>query len=126
EGGAPARLPFGYALYLRRIIRGVEARTFETSDQAFSRLRNEFLGYLRGHAQRFRALDIDVVTDMMIGDAADSIITYARQVGVDLIATATHARSGVAHLLHPSVAEKVVRSGVSPVLLVRSENSFND
>jgi nucleotide-binding universal stress UspA family protein len=32
---------------------------------------------------------------------------------------ATHARSGLAHLIVGSVAERVIRSGVAPVLVVR-------
>lgn len=49
------------------------------------------------------------------------IIRYARKHDIDLIVMATHGRSGVAHLLIGSVAEKVVRKAPCPVLTVRSK-----
>ncbi len=50
---------------------------------------------------------------------AEEIVKYARDEGVDLIVIGTHGRSGVAHLLMGSVAEKVVRTAPCPVLTVR-------
>ncbi|MEZ5317694.1 MAG: universal stress protein [Vicinamibacterales bacterium] len=50
---------------------------------------------------------------------AAAIATYARENGVDLIVMATHGRTGMAHALMGSVAEKVVRSAPCPVLTVR-------
>jgi nucleotide-binding universal stress UspA family protein len=49
------------------------------------------------------------------------IIQYAKEHDVDLIVIATHGRSGLAHLLLGSVAEKVVRKAPCPVLTVRPE-----
>ena len=54
-------------------------------------------------------------------DPADEIAAFARSEGVDLIALATHGRSGVARLLMSSVANKLLNSGVAPLLLVRPE-----
>jgi nucleotide-binding universal stress UspA family protein len=50
---------------------------------------------------------------------ADAILDYARENGVDLIVMGTHGRSGVAHLFMGSVAERVVRMALCPVLTVR-------
>jgi nucleotide-binding universal stress UspA family protein len=50
---------------------------------------------------------------------AVSIVTYAKETGVDLIVMGTHGRSGFAHVLIGSVAEKVVRLAPCPVLTVR-------
>jgi nucleotide-binding universal stress UspA family protein len=47
------------------------------------------------------------------------ILREAQVPGVDLIALETHGRHGVSRLLLGSVADKVVRSGVRPVLLHR-------
>jgi nucleotide-binding universal stress UspA family protein len=54
------------------------------------------------------------------GDIAGEIITYGEQKGFDLIAMATHGRSGVDRFIMGSIAEKVVRSTVKPVLLIRA------
>lgn len=53
-----------------------------------------------------------------IGGAADEIIRYAGDREIDLIVMGTHGRGGVSHLLMGSVAEKVIRSGACPVLVV--------
>lgn len=52
-------------------------------------------------------------------NAADGIIQYAEKEQCDLIVMPTHGRSGLAHLLIGSVAEKVVRHANCPVLTLR-------
>ena len=54
------------------------------------------------------------------GDPARTIVELAEQEGYDLVAMGTHGRSGFAHLLLGSVAEKVVRRSPRPVLTVRT------
>lgn len=55
------------------------------------------------------------------GDPARVIVKVAREEGVDLIIMATHGRTGFAHVLLGSVAEKVVRHSSIPVLTVKPE-----
>jgi nucleotide-binding universal stress UspA family protein len=53
------------------------------------------------------------------------IVAYAREHEIDLIIMGTHGRTGLAHLLLGSVAEKVVRRAPCPVLTVRDpEHEF--
>jgi nucleotide-binding universal stress UspA family protein len=54
------------------------------------------------------------------GDVAAQIIAYAEQDDMDLIAMATHGRSGIGRFVMGSIAEKVVRHTSKPVLLVRA------
>jgi nucleotide-binding universal stress UspA family protein len=54
------------------------------------------------------------------GDAATEILAAAKEHPTQLIVMGTHGRSGLAHLLLGSVAEKVVRQSPVPVLTVRS------
>ena len=49
---------------------------------------------------------------------APAITQYAKDEGIDLIVMGTSGRSGVAHLLLGSVAERVVRTAPCPVLTV--------
>lgn len=56
---------------------------------------------------------------ILSANAADGICNYAEKEGVDLIVLSTHGRTGLAHLLIGSVAEKVVRHAPCPVLTVR-------
>jgi universal stress protein A len=54
------------------------------------------------------------------GDPARTIVEIAEEGDYDLVAMGTHGRSGFAHLLLGSVAEKVVRRSPKPVLTVRT------
>lgn len=54
-------------------------------------------------------------------DVAAAIAEEAVSGGADLIVMSTHGRTGVAHLLMGSVAERVLRRTKLPVLLTRGE-----
>jgi nucleotide-binding universal stress UspA family protein len=61
--------------------------------------------------------DVSVVT--VEGMVADGIIDYARANSADLIAMATHGRSGIGRWVFGSVTDKVLHAGDTPVLVVR-------
>ena len=88
----------------------------EATDKAF-RDAEEFLearaDAVRGHVLAARVL---VVGD---ADPAATIADVARTERVDLIAMATHGRSGVVRWLLGSVADTVLRSTQCPLLLIR-------
>ena len=56
---------------------------------------------------------------MKRGSPAHVIVETAKRSGVDLIVMGTHGRTGLAHVLIGSVAERVVRTARCPVLTVR-------
>ncbi|MBI4264364.1 MAG: universal stress protein [Acidobacteria bacterium] len=58
-------------------------------------------------------------TEVVFGPSARMIVDYAADNGFDLIVMGTHGRSGVAHLLMGSVAERVIRTAPCPVVTVR-------
>ena len=58
--------------------------------------------------------------EVVFGRGADTIVEYAADRGIDLIVMGTHGRTGVAHLLLGSVAERVVRTAHCAVLTVRT------
>ena len=60
-------------------------------------------------------------SEVVRGHPAEEIMTYAEQNDVNLIAMATHGRSGISRWLMGSVASKVLSASGSPVLLVRPE-----
>lgn len=57
--------------------------------------------------------------EVRVGVDFREIIDYATKHDIDLIAMATHGRSGLAHVLLGSVAEKVVRKAPCPVLTIK-------
>jgi nucleotide-binding universal stress UspA family protein len=66
-----------------------------------------------------RVGDGTVRTAIREGRPADRIVTYAREVGADVVATGTRGRHGEGRFILGSVAEEVVRMAPMPVLTVR-------
>ena len=54
-----------------------------------------------------------------VGDPTSEILRAEKELGVDLVVMATHGRKGVWRVALGSVAEKVVRSSICPVLTTR-------
>ncbi len=63
---------------------------------------------------------ITLELEVRMGRPADEIIKYAEEENVDAIIIATHGRTGLAHIVFGSVAEKVVRRAKCPVLTIRT------
>ena len=78
----------------------------------------EARAYLESIAQGLREKGLDVECDVLIGHPATSLIDLALKEPRDLVALATHARSGIKRWAIGSVAEALVRGTGDPVLLV--------
>jgi nucleotide-binding universal stress UspA family protein len=90
-------------------------------DSVLEGQQREARGYLEGVAVRLRARSGVVQTRAAVGQQpAVAILEEARALGADLIALETHGRGGLARLLLGSVADKVLRGALSPVLVHRS------
>lgn len=59
------------------------------------------------------------ITARLMEDQLGGILGAQKESGADVIVMATHARTGMAHLLRGSVTEKVVRESPCPVFSVR-------
>jgi nucleotide-binding universal stress UspA family protein len=57
--------------------------------------------------------------EVRVGVDFHEIVEYARSRQIDLIVMATHGRTGLAHALVGSVAEKVVRKAPCPVMTIK-------
>jgi len=64
------------------------------------------------------ASNVTLVATVRMGHVAQTIVDYAADVQADLIVMGTHGRTGVAHFIIGSVAERVVRVAPCPVLTV--------
>jgi len=62
---------------------------------------------------------VQVETEVLFGHGARTIAEYAAERAIDLIVIGTHGRTGLAHVLLGSVAERLVRTAPCPVLTVR-------
>lgn len=91
----------------------------ESKDQAVARRENELLEYLDDVGKPLLKTGCSVHAAVHFGNPAAEIVRFAKKERIDLIAMATHGRSGLSETLHGSVTAEVVRSGVAPVLVVR-------
>jgi nucleotide-binding universal stress UspA family protein len=58
-----------------------------------------------------------------VGIPVEEILRVAKEREIDLIVICTHGRSGLSHVFMGSVAEKVVRKSLCPVLSVRGQST---
>ncbi len=66
--------------------------------------------------------ELTIHTELRNGPPFVEILRCAREGEYDMIIIGTHGRSGLAHVLLGSVAEKVVRKASCPVLTVRPDD----
>jgi nucleotide-binding universal stress UspA family protein len=78
--------------------------------------------YLNNLALEFKELKIRTKCVTLEGLAGESIVKYAKENGIYLIAMATHGRSGLGRVILGSVADFVLRESGLPVLMVRPQN----
>jgi nucleotide-binding universal stress UspA family protein len=62
-----------------------------------------------------------VTAEKAVGEPAAEILEAARDARTDLIVMGTHGRTGLEHALMGSIAERVVRRALCPVLTVRPQ-----
>lgn len=82
-----------------------------TSLDELERLRDKHFGGVK---------DVEV-TARQSSSPADAICEEAKAANADLVVISTHGRTGLAHMLIGSVAERVVRHAPCPVLTLRSK-----
>jgi nucleotide-binding universal stress UspA family protein len=80
---------------------------------------HDMRAYLDGVANALRASGLTVQTDAAVGPTASVIDGAAQRRHVDLIAMATHGRSGIARLTLGSVAAATLQRSSIPLFLVR-------
>ena len=77
--------------------------------------------YLSEVARRLKEQGLRATTATMMGSVAESIVDYAKANSVDLVAMCTHGRTGLVRWTLGSVADRVLRAGSTPILLVRAQ-----
>ena len=77
-------------------------------------------------AARCAARGVMATRTLSIGRPASLIVQRAVACGTDMIVMGTHGRTGLAHLMLGSVAERVLRVAPCPVLTVRDTSRVAD
>jgi nucleotide-binding universal stress UspA family protein len=94
----------------------VDGHVVRYVDQEVARIRDRARVYLMGAAA---TLGVAAEVRVRFGDPVEEIIREAGTGEVELIAMATHRRTGLKRLLERSVADRVKRATRVPLLLVR-------
>lgn len=92
-------------------------------DQVIERFRDYSSRYLEGTARPFRAQGISTEVEVLLGRVADQITRCAQDKKADLIAMATHGRTGFARLRYGSVANELTQRVEAPLLLMRPRDT---
>jgi nucleotide-binding universal stress UspA family protein len=82
--------------------------------------------YLEGISARLKQREVVTKPEIIFGTAAEAIINFADQTNASLVAMTTHGRSGVSRWALGSVAERVLRAGNTPLLLVRTPGAVTE
>lgn len=127
----PAQLlakQYGAEIILMRITPSVESRIEFTPDLQIEnyglreqeRLVEEAGQALERWCEDLKIHGIRAHPVMGIGDAAEKIVDYVTEHGVDLVVMSTHGRTGLARWAYGSVARKVLDAVPCSVFLVRA------
>lgn len=79
--------------------------------------------YLAARQGEFREKGIEAKAQVAHGPIVEEIINTAERENVDLIAMASHGRTGLARVFYGSVAAGVLHRVDRPLLLIRSQDS---
>ena len=79
--------------------------------------------YLGGLAGEFRERQIEAETRTSYGSVVQSILDTAERYGADLIALASHGRTGLSQVFYGSVAAGVLHHADRPLLIIRSRDN---
>jgi nucleotide-binding universal stress UspA family protein len=100
-------------------VRATAAGVAIDLDEIVTHERRRAQVYLDGVAAELRTSGLTVRTATAVGEAATEIVRYAARECVDLVGLATHGRSGVRRWLYGSVADAVLHTTTTPLLLLR-------
>jgi nucleotide-binding universal stress UspA family protein len=70
--------------------------------------------------QRLGEVKVAALTALVHGPPAAALLDYEAQIQPDLVIMATHGRTGLTRFALGSIADRMVRAGNAPVLLVRA------
>jgi nucleotide-binding universal stress UspA family protein len=112
--------PSGAEVEIMHVLELAEAFPFGTTyfDADIGALYADIDLQLSQRAERFRQAGLACETKIVDGSASTEIAARGRTLGADLIVVGTHGRTGLAHAMLGSVAERVVRRASCPVLTV--------
>jgi len=92
----------------------------ETANEVLEAAKTGAFKKLEEVVHRVRHEDVVILPMLLIGVPFEEIVRYAAEHEIDLIVMPTHGRTGLAHFLLGSTAERVISHSVCPVVVVRT------
>jgi len=86
-----------------------------------SSLTREALDYLEAQRKALQADGIETIIEVRSGPVVQAICLVAEEYGADLVAIASHGRTGLSHAFYGSVAAGIMHQLQRPLLLVRAQ-----
>lgn len=105
-----------------RIFVDAEGIRSQIDEGDYERRTKEAKTYLEDLEARIRAKDIHVESRVEFGPAVESIIKIAEEEHVNLIAIASHGRTGLGRVFYGSIAAGLLQTIDRPLLLIRSRD----
>ena len=90
--------------------------------QIYQQRVSEVKDYLAVQAAKFRRRNINAQVQVGEGSIVEKIIDVAKSENVDLVAMASHGRTGLSRVFYGSVAAGVLHQIDRPLLLIRSND----
>jgi nucleotide-binding universal stress UspA family protein len=101
-------------------VAGPEGMPITLREQELQQRRKEAEAYIKAQSGEFREKDIEAKGIIFQGPVVEAITDAAEREGADLIAIASHGRSGLSQCFYGSVAAGVLHRVDRPLLVVRS------
>ena len=103
-----------------RVVQGYESIQVDVSNADMEQKQEKAMEYLNNVSEALRSKGAVVTARVGVGTAPEEIVRTGQEINADLIAMSTHGRSGISRLTLGSVADKVLREGNVPLLLVKA------
>jgi len=88
----------------------------------FKQKKEEITAYLAGIQEGFQKKGINTSILVEQGPSVETIINVAQRENADLIAIASHGRSGLSRVFYGSVAAGIMQKVDRPILIIRTRN----
>jgi nucleotide-binding universal stress UspA family protein len=90
--------------------------------EEFKRKKEEISAYLAGIQEGFQKKGINTGIIVEQGGAVETILSVAQRENADLLAIASHGRSGLSRVFYGSVAAGIMQKIDRPMLIIRTRN----
>jgi nucleotide-binding universal stress UspA family protein len=121
---------FGSTIHVLRVVdtpsayamlsRHMEAvATGDILDEIIASMRREATEYVEELSETLKSEGVDVETVVLEGYPGEQVIEHERRGFYQLVIMATAGRSGVSRVVFGSVAERVLKMGRTPVMMIR-------